>query len=131
MKNVFVFFVIVGAYFFGVYSALSLPLRGDKQVVKGIYQLSAEKINDLVQTNVWSHTSSDGKDFSFRAHTLLGNATAGENLYKGACDIELMIKMWRESETHNKVLNMPIGSAILNIHKTDFGCYATYHVLSN
>lgn len=131
MRNIFVLLIIIGAYFFGVYSAMSLPLRGDRQAVKGIYRLSDDKMSDLVNSNVWSHTNSDGRDFSFRSHSYLGNVSAGENLYKGTCDLELMIKMWRESKTHNDVLNMPIDSAILNIQKTDFGCYGTYHVLSN
>lgn len=99
----------------------------DKSELQMLFEVSENKINDMVSTNVWSHTNSDGSTFLQRVNNLRGYK--GENLYEGPCDIKNAMKLWEQSETHNYVLNHEADySILLMAPKSDgSGCYMTYH----
>lgn len=76
--------------------------------------LAQDKINDLFSTGYWSHTNSNGCDFTCRTKPYWNYYTwIGENLYKGPCYEEMAYKLWKESPSHLEVLQHPYTEEVL------------------
>lgn len=94
-----------------------------------LYLLAKDKLDDLVATNYWSHTNSDGCDFgSCRVPKFAYIRNwIGENLYKGPCDIQLAFKKWEASPSHNEVMYHYATNEILLIQEYDNNmCYIVW-----
>jgi hypothetical protein len=90
--------------------------------------LAQEKVNDLVETNYWEHTNSDGCDFKCRTQGYTNDGRyswIGENLYRtsGRCNEQEAYQLWKESPTHNFVLEHEADEEILLQGSNDDYCY--------
>jgi hypothetical protein len=76
--------------------------------------LAQDKINDLFNTGYWSHTNSNGCDYTCRTKPYWNYYSwIGENLYKGVCNKENAYKLWRTSPSHLEVLNHPCTEEVI------------------
>jgi len=56
----------------------------------------------------WSHTRPDGRDcYSITSDFGIYNRYFGENLSRGTTDPALIVEMWKNSPTHNKIMTDP------------------------
>lgn len=109
---VIIFLNLVGIVYAG------LPAR---QVV-GIAQL---KLDDLLRTEYWSHTNSNGCDLPCRL-TGLTFSRYDENLSLGTCDIRSVMAAWEASPSHKAVLDSTVGTdqlVIVMAKRWDGKCY--------
>jgi uncharacterized protein YkwD len=96
---------------------------------KTIETIAQIKLNDLVNTNYWSHTNSNGCSFNCRVNSYLvtrgGKYTwIGENLYRGICDVNNAYRLWRLSPTHNEILKHKSNKQVLIGYEFEPGlCY--------
>lgn len=91
-----------------------LPINEAKPFGNDIEELAENKLNDLISTNYWSHTNSDGCDFSCRTRVYMENYSwIGENLYKGTCFKERAFKEWEKSPSHKEVLDHEYNQEVL------------------
>ena len=83
-------------------------------VKRDINQLAKDKLRDLVATDYWNHTNSNGCDFICRTKSYLNDYSwIGENLYRGVCNKENAFRLWRESQSHLAVLNHEYNQEVL------------------
>lgn len=76
--------------------------------------LAQDKINDLFSTGYWSHTNSNGCDYTCRTEPYWKYYSwIGENLYKGVCNKENAYRLWRTSPSHLEVLNHPCTEEVI------------------
>jgi len=90
---------------------------------KVLRDLAETKLKDLLNTGYWSHTNSNGCDFKCRTDGF-NYSWIGENLYKGPCNIEYAMELWKGSPTHNENLQHKYTEeVILKGYYTDDYCY--------
>jgi hypothetical protein len=90
------------------------PLIEYKQSAYFLEEIATDKMQDLLETNYWSHTNSNGCDFECRTKPYENRYKwIGENLYKGPCNQTTAFNMWEESPAHNDVLKHPYSHEIL------------------
>jgi uncharacterized protein YkwD len=76
--------------------------------------LAQDKINDLFSTGYWSHTNSNGCDYTCRTKPYWKYYSwIGENLYKGVCNRENAYRLWRTSPSHLEILNHPSTEEVI------------------
>lgn len=76
--------------------------------------LAQDKINDLFSTGYWSHTNSNGCDYTCRTKPYWKYYSwIGENLYKGVCNKENAYRLWRTSPSHLEILNHPSTEEVI------------------
>ena len=92
--------------------------------------LANDKLKDLGNTDYWSHTNSDGCDFGCRAAKPSDRPleTVGENLYKGNCDLETSLRLWKESPTHKAILDKGFTNLVMMGKQKGDMCYVVYNV---
>jgi hypothetical protein len=88
-------------------------------------EIAQDKLNDLLNTNYWSHTSSNGCDFNCRTLKYSNEYSwLGENLYRARkCDEKEAYRMWRESPVHNAILEHEADEEILLQGSNNEYCY--------
>lgn len=97
-----------------------------------LHSLAMLKLNDLVMTNYWSHTNSDGCTFKCRANRYLTSSGGqyywvGENLYRGVCSTQNAYRLWSLSPAHKEVLDHYSDEQVLVGGK--YGADKCYYVL--
>ena len=82
--------------------------------IPSIKKLAQDKLNDLLSTGYWSHTNSNGCDFTCRTKPYWNYYSwIGENLYRGVCSEDNAYRLWRESPSHLEVLQHPYTEEVL------------------
>jgi hypothetical protein len=108
-------------------SILIEDLTSDIFARKSIKELAQTKLKDLMETNNWSHTNSDGCDYNCRTNGYTEDGKyswVGENLYRGICNSENAYSLWKLSPTHNEILLHEYDEQILISGKWEDGtCY--------
>jgi len=110
MKNLFIGYLIgyIWAYAW-IYIIVIPVIRNEythQNFLTSMNNLAQDKLNDLVATNTWSHTNSDGCNYSCRLKKFVPTFTwIGENLYKGNCDINNALNMFQKSPIHKANLD--------------------------
>jgi hypothetical protein len=94
---------------------------------KTIREFAMNKLNDLIATDFWSHTNSNGCNFTCRVqgYTRGGKYSwLGENLYRGTCDEQNAYRLWKLSPKHNEVLQHYADEQVLvHAEYADNRCY--------
>lgn len=87
-------------------------------VISGFFNLyvAQVKMNDLVNTNYWSHTNSNGCNYDCRIKGM-PYVWMGEDLYKGTCNLAYAYKLWYASPTHAYVLRHPYKGEVILMQK--------------
>lgn len=87
--------------------------------------VAEDKLADLVRTNHWEHTNSNGCDFGCRVEGYDNYVWIGENLYrrKGECDIAQAYRMWEDSPSHLSVLLKDADEEVLLEGSNGEYCY--------
>ena len=89
-----------------------------------LYALAELKMNDLLSTNAWSHTDSDGVTLEQRRLSLRYNAPVGEVLAKGCFTIDSVVKAWLKSPSHRDIItDKSYTKAVILIDRNDTTCY--------
>ena len=104
---------------------VKVPIEIKTTSRKDINTLAQEKMNDLMATDCWDHTNSNGCDFICRTKSYRNDYSwIGENLYRGVCNKETAFRMWRESPSHLEVLNHEYNQEVLLIREYEENhCY--------
>lgn len=93
-----------------------------------LYEFTQTKIDDLHDTGVWSHDSSN-RTWDERAEDYGVEGYLGEVLYVGnSCDVRIAFAMWEQSATHKEVLDHYYEKGVLLIEKRGDLCYIVFNV---
>lgn len=97
---------------------------------KSLYDAAMIKMGDLVNTNHWAHTNSNGCDLPCRLSGIPYMA-GHENLYHGKCNLQTAIVAWQNSPKHQEVLNTDFDQLVLIAEKGEDGkCYIVYNSIN-
>ena len=69
-----------------------------------IYTLVELKLDNLLFTDNWAHTNSDGKTLGDRSRLAGIQSTVGEVLAKDYCTIDKAVEAWMKSPTHKDII---------------------------
>ena len=101
----------------------------------GQSSLAEAKLQELQETHFWAHDNEDGTTFHDRRIKYAKNSEwAGENLYKGPCDIRNAMKLFEESPTHKAVLDHDYDTVEVQmepIEGDEDWCYGVFIFTSN
>jgi len=92
------------------------PLQPQIIVTYDLHTLAQNKLSDLLRTGYWSHSNSDGCNFSCRVnrYSLLSKYSwVGENLYRGVCSVDNAYRLWKTSPTHYEILQHASDEQVL------------------
>lgn len=89
-----------------------------------LMDLASEKMEVMKKDQELSHSNGDC-DFDCRTR---GMSRVGENLYKGDCDLEYAMKLWKESPTHKEILDLGFKDMVILGEQSGEYCYITYNV---
>lgn len=88
------------------------------------------RARQLSETNYWSHTDIHNQSFKDRLEMFnlsYDYKWAGENLYRGECDLTNAYKLWEKSSSHKKVLDKPADYKVIS--KSEYENQKCYYVL--
>jgi hypothetical protein len=101
-------------------------IQSNNNTTNWLYKFAQDKMNDLTTSAYWSHTNSNGCNFTCRTKYLLdkNNVTwIGEDLYKGTCDLNYTMKLWNESPDHKAILDHAYTREVLITEKVNNTCF--------
>lgn len=135
LSTVFLFVTLFFVACVGLIFGFIRPQAEQKKVsnINGrdqLYNLTEEKLNDLVATDYWDHTNSDKCDWQCRLKRskIKGSYEwIGENLWRNeieqGCSIEKAIKAWHKSPTHHENLVHSYDREVMLTGSNESYCY--------
>jgi len=95
-----------------------------EEVKVPLYALVDMKLDDLLSSNVFEHTNSDGKTLEKRRMSVGIQSGVGEVLAKDYCTLDKAVEAWMKSPTHKDVItDTNYNHVVLRMERNDKHCY--------
>lgn len=116
----------------GIFITIALAPDSAKSDPNLVYlsQFTKDKMTDLLKTDFFEHTNSNGCDFDCRTKEQPG-PVIGEDLYKGPCSLAMAYAMWLNSPKHKEVLEKGFNQVVIMGEQKEDMCYIVYNSLFN